>query len=55
MFGTTNDDPLTRLRRVRRKSIRATLRLGKFQRAIDDRKLLAVQLREAVVALKDGK
>jgi 1-acyl-sn-glycerol-3-phosphate acyltransferase len=34
-----------------RKSIRAILRFGKFQRATDDRKLLAVQLREAVVKL----
>jgi 1-acyl-sn-glycerol-3-phosphate acyltransferase len=36
------------------KSIRATLRFGQFHRATNDRKVLAVQLREAVVKLKDG-
>ena len=35
-----------------KKSVRATLRFGKFQRTTDDRKELAVQLREAVLALK---
>ncbi|HUC86374.1 MAG TPA: lysophospholipid acyltransferase family protein [Candidatus Acidoferrales bacterium] len=35
-----------------KKSIRATLRFGKFQRTTDDRKLLAGQLRETVMKLK---
>jgi len=36
-----------------KKSIRATLRFGTFQRTTDDRKVLAVQLRDAVVKLKE--
>ena len=36
-----------------KKSIRATLRFGKFQRTTDDRKELATQLRGAVLKLKD--
>ena len=36
-----------------KKKIRATVRFAKFQRATDDRKVLAVQLRDAVVALKE--
>jgi 1-acyl-sn-glycerol-3-phosphate acyltransferase len=35
-----------------KKSIRATLRFGKFQRTTDDRKELAVQLRAAILELK---
>ncbi len=35
-----------------KKSIRATLRFGKFQRTTDDRKELAIQLRDAVISLK---
>ena len=35
-----------------KKSIRATLRFGKFQRTTDDRKELAIQLREAILQLK---
>jgi 1-acyl-sn-glycerol-3-phosphate acyltransferase len=35
-----------------KKSVRATLRFGKFQRATDDRKELATQLHAAVSALK---
>lgn len=35
-----------------KKTIRATLRFAKFQRTTDDRKLLAVQLHEAVEGLK---
>ena len=35
-----------------KKSVRATLRFGKFQRTTDDRKELAMQLREAVLELK---
>ena len=35
-----------------KKSVRATLRFGKFQRTTDDRKELARQLREAILALK---
>lgn len=35
-----------------KKSVRATLRFGKFQRTTDDRKQLAGELREAVLALK---
>jgi len=35
-----------------KKSIRATLRFGKFQRTTDDRKELAIQLRDAVLELK---
>lgn len=38
-----------------KKNIRATLRFGKFQRATDDRKELAGQLRAAVVALQEQK
>jgi 1-acyl-sn-glycerol-3-phosphate acyltransferase len=37
-----------------KKSVRATLRFGKFQSATDDRKELAKQLREAVLALKNS-
>ena len=36
-----------------KKSIRATLRFGKFQRTTDDRKELAKQLRAAVSELKE--
>lgn len=36
-----------------KKKIRATLRFGKFQRTTDDRKVLAAQLRDAVVKLKE--
>lgn len=36
-----------------KKRIRATMRFAKFQRATDDRKVLAVQLHDAVVALKE--
>ena len=35
-----------------KKSVRATLRFGKFQHTTDDRKKLAMQLREAILALK---
>ncbi len=35
-----------------KKSVRATLRFGKFQRTTDDRKELARQLREAILGLK---
>ncbi|MEI8290617.1 MAG: lysophospholipid acyltransferase family protein [Verrucomicrobiota bacterium] len=35
-----------------KKSVRATLRFGKLQRATDDRKELAMQLREAILELK---
>jgi 1-acyl-sn-glycerol-3-phosphate acyltransferase len=35
-----------------KKSVRATLRFGKFQRTTDDRKELAGQLREAILELK---
>ncbi len=35
-----------------KKSVRATLRFGRFQRTTDDRKELARQLREAILALK---
>jgi 1-acyl-sn-glycerol-3-phosphate acyltransferase len=37
-----------------KKSVRATLRFGKFQRTTDDRKELAKQLREAVLELKEN-
>lgn len=37
-----------------KKSIRTTLRFGKFQRATDNRKELAKQLREAVLELKEN-
>ena len=37
-----------------KKSVRATLRLGKFHRTTDDRKELALQLRAAVLALKNS-
>jgi 1-acyl-sn-glycerol-3-phosphate acyltransferase len=40
------------LRLLGKKSIRATLRFEKFQRATDDRKVLANQLRDAVVKLR---
>ena len=36
-----------------KKSIRARLRFGRFQRTTDDRKVLAVQLRDAVLKLKE--
>jgi hypothetical protein len=36
-----------------KKRVRATVRLGTFQRTTDDRKELAKQLREAVVKLKE--
>ena len=35
-----------------KKSVHATLRFGKFQRATDDRKELAKQLREAILELQ---
>lgn len=38
-----------------KKSVHATLRFGKFQRTTDDRKELAKQLREAVLALKNSR
>ena len=37
-----------------KKSVRATLRFGKFHRTTDDRKELALQLRAAVLALKNS-
>jgi 1-acyl-sn-glycerol-3-phosphate acyltransferase len=37
-----------------KKSIRATIRFGKFERTTDDRKVLAGQLRDAVLKLRDG-
>ncbi len=37
-----------------KKTVRATLRFGKFHRATDDRKELALQLRAAVLALKNS-
>ena len=37
------------------KSIRGTLRFAKFQRTTDDRKVLAVQLHDAVEKLKQQK
>ena len=36
-----------------KKSIRATIRFAKFQRTTDDRKVLAGELRDAVVSLKE--
>jgi 1-acyl-sn-glycerol-3-phosphate acyltransferase len=41
------------LNMMRKKTIRATLRFGKFQRTTDDRKVLAGQLHAAVEKLRD--